>query len=73
MLKHMSPGTLQGTAASVVLAAGISLLVILQADDLTRVSAPARHYFLTYFTTTDQHQDSIQHGVLDLNEYSICW
>ena len=28
----------------------------------------ARHYFSTYITTMDQHQDSMQHAVLGLSE-----
>ena len=35
----------QGTAASAALAAGVSLVSILQAGDWAQVSAPARHYF----------------------------
>ena len=34
-----------GTAASVALAAGVSLVTILQAGDWAKVSMPARHYF----------------------------
>ena len=64
----MSPGSLQGVAASAALAAGVSLVTILQAGDWTRVSTLARHYFSTYITTTDQHQDPMQHAVLDLSE-----
>ena len=44
----MSLGSLQGVAASAALAAGVSLVTILQAGDWTRVSTPARHYFSTY-------------------------
>ena len=33
----MSPGSLQGVAASAALAAGVSLMTILQAGDWTRV------------------------------------
>ena len=65
---HMSPGCLWGVAASVALVAGVSLVTILQADDWTRVSTPARHYFSTYITTMDQHLDSMQHAVLGLSE-----
>ena len=61
---HMS----LGVAASATLAAGVSLVSILQAGDWARVSTPARHYFSTYITTTDQHQDSVQHAVLGLSE-----
>ena len=56
---HMSPGSLWGVATSATLAAGVSLVTILQADNRTRVSTPARHYFSTYITTMDQHQDSV--------------
>ena len=48
----MSPGSLLGVAASAALAAGVSLVTILQAGDWTRVSIPARHYFSTYITTS---------------------
>ena len=44
----MSLGSLWGVAASAALAAGVSLVTILQAGDWTRVSTPARHYFSTY-------------------------
>ena len=64
----MSQGSLQGIATSAVLAAGVSLVIILQAGDWARVSTPARHYFSTYITTTDWHQDSVQCAVLGLNE-----
>ena len=56
----MSPGTLQGAAASAVLAAGVSLVFILQAGDWAKVSAPARLYFSTYITNMDWHQDLVQ-------------
>ena len=65
---HMSLGSLWGVAASTALAAGVSLVTILQAGDWTRVSTPARHYFSTYITTMDQHQDSVQHAEVGLNE-----
>ena len=65
---HMSPGSLWGAAASAALAAGVSLVTILQAGDWTRVSTPARHYFSTYITTTDWHQESVQHAVLGLSK-----
>ena len=57
---HMSVGILQGAALSVVFVAGISLVSVLQVGDWARVFTPARHYFSTYVTTTDWHQDSIQ-------------
>ena len=62
---HMSPGSLQGTAA---LAAGVSLVSILQTGDWARVSMPAGHYFSTCITTMDQHQDSVQCAMLVLSE-----
>ena len=43
---HMSPSTLQCGAVSVALAAGVSLVSILQAGDWPRVSTQARYYFL---------------------------
>ena len=55
----MSPGSLQGAAASVALAAGVSLVSILQAGDWVRVSTTARHYFSHYITTMNWHQDSV--------------
>ena len=64
----MSLGSLWGVAASAALAAGVSLVSFLQAGDWARVSTPARHYFSTYITTTDQHQNSVQHAVLGLSE-----
>ena len=64
----MSPGSFWGVAASAALAADLSLVTILQAGDWARVSTPARHYFSTYITTTDQHQDSVQCAVLGLSE-----
>ena len=65
---HMSLGSLWGVAASTALGAGVSLVSILQAGDWAKVSTPARHYFSTYITTTDRHQDSVQHSVLGLSE-----
>ena len=52
---HMSLGSLQEVAASAALAAGVSLVTILQAGDWARISTPARHYFSTYTTTMDWH------------------
>ena len=43
---HMSLGSLWGVVASAALAAGVSLVTILQVGDWTRVFTPARHYFL---------------------------
>ena len=65
---HMSLGCLWGVAASAALVAGVSLVTILQAGDWTRVSTPARHYFSTYITTINQHQDSVQCAMLGLSE-----
>ena len=70
---HMSLGSLWGVAASAAMAAGVSLVTNLQAGDWTRISIPARHYFSTYITTTDWHQDSVQHAVLGLSEYVLSW
>ena len=55
----MSLGSLQGAVTYVALAAGVSMVLILQADDWARVSTPARHYFSGYITTTDQHHGSM--------------
>ena len=61
LLKHIClQGLSGGVAASAALAAGVSLMTILQAGDWAQVSTPARHYFSTYITTTDWHQDSVQ-------------
>ena len=69
LLKHICLWALSGgVAASATSAAGVSLVTILQAGDWARVSTPARHYFSTYITTMDWHQDSVQHAVLDLSE-----
>ena len=59
---------LQGAAASAALAAGISLVSILQAGDWARVSTLARDYFSPYITTMDWHQDSVQCAMLVLSE-----
>ena len=64
----MSLGSVQGVAASAASAAGVSLVTILQSGDWDRVSTLAKHYFSTYITTTDQHQDSVQQAVLGLSE-----
>ena len=47
----MSVSTLQGAEALAVFAAGVALVSMLQADDRSRVSTPAKHYFSTYITT----------------------
>ena len=65
---HVSLGYLQEVAASAALAAGVSLVSILQAGDWARVSTPPRHYFSTCITITDWHQDSVQPAMLDLCE-----
>ena len=64
----MSPGSLQGVATSTSLATGASLVSILQVGDWTRASTLARHYFSTYITTMDQHQDFVQCAVQGLSE-----
>ena len=84
----MSLGPLWRVAASAALVAGVSLVTILQAGDWIRVSIPARHYFSTYITTMDQHQDSMQHVLcwasvsrsslgkcqtLTYNQSCVCW
>ena len=55
----MSPGSWHGAAASETLAAGVSVVSILQECDWARVSTQARHCFFTYITTADQHLDSL--------------
>ena len=64
---HMYQGCLWRAAASIALAVSLSLVSILQAGDLARVSTTGRHYFSTYITITDQHHDSVQCGVLGLS------
>ena len=65
---HMSLGCLWRAAAFAALAAGFFLVPILQTGDWANISTPARHYFSSYITTTDWHQDSVQHAVLALSE-----
>ena len=66
----MSLGSVLGVAA---LAAGISLVSILQTGDWARVSTSVRHYFSTYITTTDSHQHSAQCAVMGLSEAVLYW
>ena len=54
-------------------AAGVSLMTILQVGDWARVSTPARHYFSTYITNMGQHQDSVQSAVQGLSEVVLSW
>ena len=61
---HISLGSLWEVTASAALATGVSLVKILQAGDWARVSTLDRHYFSTYITTMDLHQDSVQYAVL---------
>ena len=56
----MSLGTLHDDTVSAALAAGVSLVSILQVGDWARVYTAARHYFSTYIITTNQCQDSLQ-------------
>ena len=65
---HMSQGTSQGAATSATFEAGVSLVSILQAGGWARVSTTSRHFFSTFITTTEQHQDSIQQAVLGISE-----
>ena len=59
-------GSLKGAVASAALAAGVSLVSVLQMGDLTRVSTLARHYISTYITTTNQHELLLKvHNILD--------
>ena len=67
-IAHMSLGSLWGAAAPVALAAGVSLVFILQVGDRAGVSTPARQYFSNHITPTDQLQDSVQCVVLGLSE-----
>ena len=45
----------------------VSLVSILQVGDWARVHS-GRHYFSTYVTTTDCHQNPVQHAVMGLSE-----
>ena len=58
--KHMSPSTLCGAALFVASLAGVSQVSMLQAGDWVRVSNTARHYFSTYTSTIDWHQDLVE-------------
>ena len=69
---HMSLGAASGAAAFAALVAGISLALILQVGQWPGVSTPTRHYYSTYITTSDWHQDSMQHAVLGLSEKVTC-
>ena len=64
LLKQIFLASLWKAATSAGLAADVSLVSILQAGDWAKVSMPARHYFSTYITAMDQHQDSVQCAVL---------
>ena len=64
----MSLGSLQGAVASALLAADVFLVSILQTGDWARGSMTARHYFSTYITTMDWHQDFVQHALVGLSE-----
>ena len=64
----MCPDSLWVAAASAALVAGICPVSILQLGDWARVSTLARHYFSPYITTTDWHEDSVQHAMLGLSE-----
>ena len=65
----MSPGAHWGVAASAALAAGVSLVSILQAGDYARVPTPARHYFFNiYHHTQAETRIWVQHAVLGLGE-----
>ena len=70
---HMSPVAFWCTVAFVVLTADIPLVSILRTGDWTKVSTSARHYFSTYITTMDWHQDLFQFTVLGLREKVTCW
>ena len=61
---HLSPGILYGAVVPVALAAGVSLVSVLQTGDWTRDSTPVKTYFSTYIITSNHHQDSIQSTVL---------
>ena len=62
----MTPGSLWDVEMCATLVADVSPVSTLQTGDW--FSAPARHYFLTYITTLDQHQDLAQHVCLNLSE-----
>ena len=64
----MSLRVVHSVVSSVALVASVFLVPILQASDWAKVSTPAKHYFSTYFTSINQHQDSLRHVVLGLSE-----
>ena len=55
----VSVGPLCGAALYEAFVAWVSLVSIFQAGAWASLSTPARHYFSTYITTTDQHLCSI--------------
>ena len=61
----MSQGSLWQCGA---LVAGVTLVSILQVGTWATFSMQAIHYFSSYISTTDWHQDSVQHALLDLSE-----
>ena len=65
---HMPFSNLWGMAVSAALAAGASLVSILESRDFARISTSARHYISIYITTTDWHLDLTQHAVLGFSE-----
>ena len=65
---YMFLGTLHDALSCTALAPGVSLVSILEAGDLARVSTTAKHYFLVYITAKDWHMDSVQHALLGLSE-----
>ena len=64
----MSLDNLWCAVASASLVTGVSLVSLLQAGHLVRISTPTGCYFSTYITTTDHHQNLVQYAVLGLNE-----
>ena len=65
---NVSEYSFKGAMMSAPFAGGISLVSILQAGDWARDFTPSGHYFSTYITSTDRHQDSVHCAALGLSE-----
>ena len=62
--RHVCLPVLSEVLQCIVFVAGVLPVSILPAGDWARVSTPSRHYFSTYITNMDKHQDSGQCTVL---------
>ena len=68
----MSLGTLWGAVLSGTFMASVSLVAILHVGEV-RISTPARQFFSTYISSTDQQQDLVQCVILDISNEVSCW